>query len=601
MHPTEKNFVHYFRLFFVNEHRILLNILLTNSVLSFFTLIRHFCSTDVELPTTIYQLLTTVTMQIQTQKGNFELPVDFKIEITRYSQVLNNIGSQSSAITLPATPHNLMLVEHIDKPDAFYKPIKQLPVIVSSGSYTSFCELYIHNANSEGIVCTLYFDKALFASLIEKKKLRDISFPEFSVGDGTWTKEQRVNYLINLLKNQYDLGLAEVPFEVFPVMTDEKVNEFKYISQGVYEDTFKENNFILNGFYSTQTNETEVGDVFLNIFTGEFPRKFKQGDGVIDADKGYGMTPFLKLDFVLTQLFQHFGYTFNDNEFMNTIRVPKSFVILNNVVDAIYAGTLNYKQLLPDIEIKDFLVQMEHIFAGKFIINEFEKTVNFKRYNEISNLHRKDITTYISINPQMQEAEFHTMKLRNIADKKFKEESGVEYLDYYSPLSEYILLKFNTEVADRYIEDNQKHTLLDEITHANSDVIIEGEMEEQKENQKDSVALSSAYLQRYEVFEFNDDGTIYGQRYVVRRCDDPIKNEALEDAYVVYFDFLKDSNIPVKCDCNLPTLELMQLNTESIVLINGVQFLIESITYALPFDGKQKLTLRTFHPFADRE
>ena len=55
--------------------------------------------------------------------------------------------------------------------------------------------------------------------------------------------------------------------------------------------------------------------------------------------------------------------------------------IENNVADAIYAGVLLYRQLLPDVSIKDFMQNIETYYAGKFVVDNINKVVSFIKYN----------------------------------------------------------------------------------------------------------------------------------------------------------------------------------------------------------------------------
>lgn len=51
-----------------------------------------------------------MALTIQTEKGIFDLPRDFSVEIENTSPIYTDKGSQTIASTLPATGHNLSMV-----------------------------------------------------------------------------------------------------------------------------------------------------------------------------------------------------------------------------------------------------------------------------------------------------------------------------------------------------------------------------------------------------------------------------------------------------------------------------------------------------------
>ncbi|WP_254150721.1 hypothetical protein [Bacteroides fragilis] len=58
-----------------------------------------------------------MALTIQTEKGIFDLPRDFSVEIENTSPIYTDKGSQTIASTLPATGHNLSMVDYIHRPD----------------------------------------------------------------------------------------------------------------------------------------------------------------------------------------------------------------------------------------------------------------------------------------------------------------------------------------------------------------------------------------------------------------------------------------------------------------------------------------------------
>jgi hypothetical protein len=103
---------------------------------------------------------------------------------------------------------------------------------------------------------------------------------------------------------------------------------------------------------------------------------FIDGDIVnIDAPKGFGVSPFLKVWRILELIFFHYGFTVSSNPF-KTHRQLKKLVALNNCYDAIMTGSLNYKDLMPDVTVREFLDVLYAKFGMKWFINSNMQTVD---------------------------------------------------------------------------------------------------------------------------------------------------------------------------------------------------------------------------------
>ncbi|MEZ7884180.1 MAG: hypothetical protein QMB39_02885, partial [Bacteroidales bacterium] len=97
---------------------------------------------------------------------------------------------------------------------------------------------------------------------------------------------------------------------------------------------------------------------------------------------GYGITGFLKVSWILNKIFEHFGYTLEDNPFENDPQLSR-LVVLNNSADAIVKGSLNYVDMLPDCTVNEFLQALYCRFGNVYFINGQAKTVHCKLIDEI--------------------------------------------------------------------------------------------------------------------------------------------------------------------------------------------------------------------------
>ena len=103
-----------------------------------------------------------MALTIQTEKGIFDLPQDFSVEIENTSPMYTDKGSQTIASTLPATGHNLSMVDYIHRPDIRNAPKRDAAAVVTDGVYRRTGKLNITSVSTEsGIVCNIGFDESI--------------------------------------------------------------------------------------------------------------------------------------------------------------------------------------------------------------------------------------------------------------------------------------------------------------------------------------------------------------------------------------------------------------------------------------------------------
>jgi hypothetical protein len=100
--------------------------------------------------------------------------------------------------------------------------------------------------------------------------------------------------------------------------------------------------------------------------------------------EGYGVSPFLKVFRILELIFLHYSFTVTENPFREH-RQLKRLVVLNNVMDAILTGSLSYKDLMPDVTVKEFLDGLYNKFGLLYFVNSNTKTVRLKFLKDVLN------------------------------------------------------------------------------------------------------------------------------------------------------------------------------------------------------------------------
>ena len=554
-------------------------------------------------------------MRIISAKGEFDLPTGFTLNITAFNQMFNSEGEQSVPVTLPPSPRNLATLRFPNRVDSFYKPISEISVDVIDDVFMRPARMVVHSANeTDGISCTIYFSEASFYSLIDEKTMQDVNLDVIE-GIGS-THAEKVQWLISYLKYEYLNQTSDV-FSVFPVQTGQSITRiWEYtINSNIVEhsETF---NLVLNGFetaYAWPFNNPTDKQVFLNKFMGEVAQHHIIDSASIPIDAGYGMTAFVNVFYFFQKMFDKFGYTFDDNQVRNHVNgAGGRLVMLNNVADAIYDAKLDLNQLVPAMTLKDFLKKMAVYLGGVWFVDEFSKKVEFHMYLDLfdDNL-EADLTKYMSSPLTLGEAEFQKMDLNNTADTSVKQDANTTYIDVSLPNETgYVMnlhwLHDNSMIGQRSF--NLKLLSVKNIIHMNSTLVVDGKVDTEKE--KDSskelilAGVRSGVLYSEEIRSTGSSNLLIeviqyykGYSAIYRNSENALT--FLKSMLQPYFDWNLNSNISVNVNAHMTPAVLYSINLAKQYIFDGQVFFINKIEYTLPYDGRQKLSLKTLRAYAD--
>lgn len=289
---------------------------------------------------------------IKTDKGVFNVPTDFSVEIETTSPIYTDKGSQSIASTLPGTNHNLSIIDYIHRIDIANAPGRDVMAIIADGIYRRTGKLNITTPSKKnGIVCNIGFDESLMY-----EAWNDVSLKKLP-GLPVYKPEGGINSLMDHLTRvmRYE-ELAD--YYVFPIqVSNEKSGDEEY---------------------PEYINPIEVGGTYDLIKNSRTERMLVSGS-VIDVKlpTGYGISPFIKVSKILELIFSAYGFTLVENPFATHYQLKKT-VVLNNVADAIVQGQIEYKNMMPDCTINDFLDSLYCRTGAKVYVNGNNKTASIK-------------------------------------------------------------------------------------------------------------------------------------------------------------------------------------------------------------------------------
>lgn len=316
----------------------------------------------------------------------FQLPADFLPELSRTNPFLTDEGSQSIPLTLPASDHNMNLTGWQYRSVASKRPMRKTPAVWSDKSIWSKGTLYITDVNpKEGIDCTFYYNEGRLYEKTKDLKMKDLDWPvKQGVGSDAETKAKYwMDHFIDVMEGKAG---SNPDYYIFSVVSDSDFIRYKIDSSNLPQK------LILNLTASSKDSisyagwnqQTYYSDTSENATTYTVP-------------VGYGVTPFLRMGFVLRHLFSYFGYTLRPNVFDTEVSLMR-LCLLNNTADTIVSGVLDYSQLVPgDMTVEDFIEIIRKKFAIEFI--EYGNEIEIVSWNKVLDASPdQDLSKYMTDN-----------------------------------------------------------------------------------------------------------------------------------------------------------------------------------------------------------
>lgn len=317
----------------------------------------------------------------------YHLKPGTQLEVERTNLFFNEWGEQTLPVELPDTDRNRQLTGYPDMLGNNKKPSSTIAVTIEDGEYFMPCRQAVLAAQRKSsISTTFYMNEGSFLSRISNTSLSDV-FGNETI-PGITTVQQGISFCRSLISGK------NPDFTIFPVLIDsgESYNngypKYKFINRYGYFDGY-------NGWRDRAQDNTNP-DFYNAVIRSE-----TIDDQVITLSLGYYMSPFIRANYLLKRLFQHFGYTLKDNFFTRTTPFP-DMVFVNNCADALVNGTIRIVDLLPDCMCSTILNVFRKKFCCEFIPDEANRIVDIKLFNEIiSATPQYNLTDYLTSHPRI--------------------------------------------------------------------------------------------------------------------------------------------------------------------------------------------------------
>lgn len=306
-----------------------------------------------------------MAIRIETAEGHLDLQQGCLIEMDLRSPMWNDLGSQSAVVTLPPTARNRMLLGHPARMDMTARH-DTVDGWLTDGAFRTAVKINVLSASDTGIEVSLGTDESLMYQSWQDTPLRDIPGLPLYAPQGE-DETDRLDALIGMCEEIYQREADDSDFRVFPIAL-----EFSGAGEDAADDTPRA--VILNRLKSDVTVKRPGALFGTSLDSAE--RTIGIGtstDETVLVPEGYGISPFLRVCRLLHILFGCYGYSLEENVF-DTDPQLSNLVLLNNTMDAITRGMIDYRDLLPDCTVNDLLESLRTRFGAVFYIDGSSRT-----------------------------------------------------------------------------------------------------------------------------------------------------------------------------------------------------------------------------------
>lgn len=306
-------------------------------------------------------------MKLATQKGQLELPQEFSMDIERTNPFLSDEGDASIPATLPASSHNLEVLEHRERIDRAERYMNKVEAVLEVGPIHKRGQLVIDTVNrGVGIDASFAIDNSDLYVQSKNKTLKEI-IADYKNGIGIKIPFSDVDNACQYMIQIYQGQMPNADFVVFPVAV------------AAYEEGEEDEK------HTVYQYNNEVGGQYGLVYEERF---VQEGDIKMLVPKGYGIAPFLKLQRLIEVIFQCLGYSVTYNCF---IEAPfySQIAIVHNCSDCFCQPGpivyLDYKDLVPSCKLSEFLQWLLAKFHVQPIVNSQSKEVRIVKIDELLN------------------------------------------------------------------------------------------------------------------------------------------------------------------------------------------------------------------------
>lgn len=300
-----------------------------------------------------------------TIKGEaLDLSKDFSVSVEDSSPIFNDRGSQSVPATVPVTGRNVRLLGAPFRADAGMSPNDpEMSADVVAGGYIRRGTLNVTEASAEtGIMFNIGFDNSTAYVQWRERRLADVAGnKQLTPPDGVLG----VGALLRWLHGVYEkCDERESEVAVFTIAVDKQTWNATDGAEVIYWE-------LLNipekeGWLDEQTVKRVINSELTDV----------------TVPYGYGVSPFLRVWRVLELVFEDLGLRIEGNPFREDPDLAR-LVVLNNAADALCRGHIDYKDLMPDCTVEEFMNALWVRFGLVYDVDQTRGQVRLRLLRDI--------------------------------------------------------------------------------------------------------------------------------------------------------------------------------------------------------------------------
>jgi hypothetical protein len=277
----------------------------------------------------------------------YDLPRDAVLEMERPNPFFNAYGERSLPITLPASARNRRLAEYADDMTGERKPSQRIDAAIQAGVFFYRCKQAILSGNrKKGIETSFYLNLGSFY-----EKIRDVKLS--TIFAGKVLSFGSVTAAIAFVRSLY--VTYDSRFACFPSVIDSNI--------------------------SINRLGTNAADGYPRLYN-DVAQTLTTDGKTIALDPGYYITPFIRANHLLSEVFGWFGYTPAENFFTRTAPFDK-MVFVNSNIDTIVKGEIRYAHIVPDCTVSTLLDAFRYLFNCEFIPDEPNRIIHIELFDDV--------------------------------------------------------------------------------------------------------------------------------------------------------------------------------------------------------------------------
>lgn len=290
-----------------------------------------------------------------------DIPKVFALENTIASAFFSTEGSQAVPVSLPMTAKNTAVFGYANRSDRRNKANKEIEVIVSKGSYSRKGTLHLESVSeSESTYSArIVYDESNLYQLQSQLKVNEL--PNLPV------IYKPTDELIREMQTLLTVDDPDNPLTVFKIFLKNEGTYKKEIENGEVTEIV---HFPLNDFNYGVVDVSLIVKDTIDIVKDDRPL-------TITSLKGVGISPFVRVWYIIDLIAEHYGYTVGENPFKTHFQLRR-LTALNNSADTIVADRFFYSDIMPQVTITEFFQFLWARFGAKVFIDGNTNTLNIK-------------------------------------------------------------------------------------------------------------------------------------------------------------------------------------------------------------------------------